>query len=89
MNVVRGVAGAITSPSIDDPPDPSFLIIDATEPKDRPYPKRRWVSQEVMDRMSLTRCITPEVLARLRWEGSDARDLFHLSQLRERVLHHR
>lgn len=66
MDVVRGVAGAITDPSMDHPKTHSVLLVDATEPKDRPYPRRLRVPRQVMERIDLDAYFPAEVLARAR-----------------------
>ncbi len=66
MDIVRGVGGAITDPSMDHPRTHSLLLIDATEPKDRPFPKRLRVPQEVMDRIVLSEYVAPDALERVR-----------------------
>ena len=66
LDIIRGVAGSIVDPSMDHPRTHSLLIVDATEPKDRPYPKRLRVPQETLDRIDIARYISPERLARLR-----------------------
>jgi 2,5-furandicarboxylate decarboxylase 1 len=52
-DIVRGHLGSMLDPSMDHPRTHTVVLIDATERKDRPYPKRLRVPQEVMDRVCL------------------------------------
>jgi 2,5-furandicarboxylate decarboxylase 1 len=66
MDVVRGVGGAMTDPSMDDPKTHSLLLIDATEPRGRPFPKRLRVPQDVMARIVLEEYVSADALRRAR-----------------------
>jgi 2,5-furandicarboxylate decarboxylase 1 len=66
LDIVRGVLGSMVDPSMDQPRTHSLLILDATEPKDRPLPQRSRVPLEVMERVKLQDYVAPEALERLR-----------------------
>jgi len=66
LDIVRGVLGSMLDPSMDHPRTHTLLILDATEPRDRPHPKRLRVPPEVVERVRVTEVIPDAVLARLR-----------------------
>lgn len=53
IDIVRGIKGSIIDPSNVHPTAHSLAIIDATEPKSRPFPKRLRVPEDVMRRIRL------------------------------------
>lgn len=53
IDVIRGIKGSIIDPSNQHPTAHSLAIIDATEPKSRPFPTRLRVPQDVLDRVRL------------------------------------
>lgn len=53
IDVIRGVKGSIIDPSNVHPTAHSLAIIDATEPKARPFPTRLRVPEEVLRRIKL------------------------------------
>lgn len=53
IDVIRGLKGSIIDPSNQHPTAHSLAIIDATEPKSRPFPTRLRVPEEVMRRITL------------------------------------
>jgi 2,5-furandicarboxylate decarboxylase 1 len=53
IDIVRGLKGSIIDPSNTHPTAHDLAIIDATEPKSRPFPTRLRVPAEVMDRLDL------------------------------------
>lgn len=66
LDVVRDVLGSMIDPSMDHPRTHALAILDATEPKHRPFPKRLRVPPDVMERVRLTDYIDPANLERLR-----------------------
>jgi len=65
LDLVRGVLGSMVDPSMDAPRTHTLMILDATEPKGQPFPKRLRVPADVMDRIRLTDYIPSSALARL------------------------
>lgn len=59
IDVVRSVKGSIIDPSNVHPTAHSLAIIDATEPKSRPFPTRLRVPRDVLDRIHLDDYLTP------------------------------
>jgi 2,5-furandicarboxylate decarboxylase 1 len=53
IDVVRGLKGSIIDPSNTHPTAHSLAIIDATEPKSRPFPTRLSVPESVMGRIDI------------------------------------
>jgi 2,5-furandicarboxylate decarboxylase 1 len=66
LDLVRGVLGSMLDPSMDALRTHTLMLLDATEPKDRPFPKRLRVPADVMARIRLSDYIPPDALARLR-----------------------
>ena len=66
LDIVRGVLGSMLDPSMDHPRTHTLLILDATEPKDRPHPSRLRVPDDIMARVRLNEYIPPDVVQRLR-----------------------
>ncbi len=66
IDVVRGVKGSIIDPSNVHPTAHSVAIIDATEPKSRPFPTRLKVPDEVLERIKLEDYVSTRQLAGLR-----------------------
>jgi 2,5-furandicarboxylate decarboxylase 1 len=53
IDIIRGLKGSIIDPSNQHPTAHSLAIIDATEPKSRPFPTRLRVPDDVMKRIDL------------------------------------
>ena len=53
IDIIRGLKGSIIDPSNTHPTAHSLAIIDATEPKSRPFPTRLKVPDDVMKRIDL------------------------------------
>ena len=66
LDLVRGVLGSMLDPSMDAPRTHTLMLLDATEPKGRPFPKRLRVPAGVTERIRLTDYIPAAALARLR-----------------------
>jgi 2,5-furandicarboxylate decarboxylase 1 len=59
IDILRGIKGSIVDPSNVHPTAHSLAIIDATEPKSRPFPTRLRVPEEVMRRIDLEDVLAP------------------------------
>jgi UbiD family decarboxylase len=66
LTLLRGVPGSMLDPSMDHPTTHTLMVLDATEPKDRPFPRRLRVPDAVLDRVPLGECLPSEALARPR-----------------------
>jgi 2,5-furandicarboxylate decarboxylase 1 len=62
IDIIRGLKGSIIDPSNTHPTAHSLAIIDATEPKSRPFPTRLKVPDDVMDRIDLEDFVKSRVL---------------------------
>jgi 2,5-furandicarboxylate decarboxylase 1 len=63
-DLVRGHLGSMVDPSMDHPRTHTVVLIDATEPKDRPYPKRLQVPEDIMKRIRLEDYIPGSLLSK-------------------------
>jgi 2,5-furandicarboxylate decarboxylase 1 len=65
IDIVRGLKGSILDPSNLHPTAHSLAIIDATEPKSRPFPTRLRVPDEVLERVQLQDYVPADQLTRI------------------------
>ena len=53
ITILKGLQGTLLDPSLSDTLSTSGFVIDATCPRDRPYPARARVPQEALERFRL------------------------------------
>jgi 2,5-furandicarboxylate decarboxylase 1 len=65
LDIIRHARGGALDPSQIRPTDGAKLIVDATKPMDRPFPKRLNIPEEVMKRVALEDWLSTEALTQI------------------------